>query len=75
MATRKPKAVKETTETEPKKAPTKKPAVKAVETIVYPRTVKGTHLTVIDHAPGKTELIWDDEALLQEVRAAIASVK
>ena len=44
------------------------------EAIVYPRVIKGTHLTVIDHAPGHTELVWDDDQLLKEVREAIASV-
>lgn len=55
-------------------APVKKTKKPASEVITYPRVVKGTHLTVIDHAPGQTELIWDDEQLLKEVREAIASV-
>ena len=33
--------------------------------------VTGTHLTVTTHPDGKTELKWDDEALLNEVRNAI----
>lgn len=36
-----------------------------------PTVVVGSHLTVITHPDGKTELLWDDEALLNEVRAAI----
>ena len=40
-----------------------------------PTVVVGSHLTVITHPNGKTELIWDDEALLKEVREAIASVE
>ncbi len=36
-----------------------------------PTVVKGSHLTVITHPDGHTELIWDDEALLNDVRAAI----
>lgn len=40
-----------------------------------PTVVVGSHLTVITHPDGKTELIWDDEALLKEVREAIASVE
>jgi hypothetical protein len=72
MATRKKKT--EVVETAPK-ARTKTKKTTIVETITYPRTVKGTHLTVIDHAPGRTELIWDDEQLLKEVREAIASVE
>ena len=39
---------------------------------VWPKVVKGRHLTVTTHENGKTELSWDDEALLQEVRIAIA---
>lgn len=41
----------------------------------FPYTIKGNHLTVTEYEDGRTELEWDDEALLQEVRAAIASVK
>ena len=33
--------------------------------------VKGSHLTVITDEMGKTTLIWDDEALLRDVRNAI----
>jgi hypothetical protein len=39
---------------------------------VWPKIVKGKHLTVTTYENGKTELFWDDEALLQEVRTAIA---
>jgi YD repeat-containing protein len=38
----------------------------------WPRVVRGSHLTVTTHQDGSTELAWDDEALLQEVRTAIA---
>jgi YD repeat-containing protein len=34
--------------------------------------VRGSHLTVTTHQDGSVELAWDDEALLQEVRTAIA---
>ncbi len=37
--------------------------------------VKGNHLTVTTFSDGSTKLEWDDEALLKEVREAIASVK
>ena len=37
--------------------------------------VKGNHLTVKKFPNGRTELIWDDEALLNEVKAAILSVE
>jgi hypothetical protein len=41
--------------------------------LVFPETkvVKGSHLTVTTHPNGKTTLEWDDEALLNEVKAAI----
>jgi hypothetical protein len=39
------------------------------------KIVKGNHLTVTTFPNGKTELVWDDEALLREVKEAIASVK
>jgi hypothetical protein len=36
-----------------------------------PTVVKGSHLTVTTFPDGRTELQWDDEALLSEVRNAI----
>lgn len=36
----------------------------------WPKIAQGTHLTVKTFADGRTELIWDDDALLSEVRAA-----
>lgn len=39
------------------------------------KIVKGNHLTVTTFPNGRTELVWDDEALLDEVRAAILSVE
>ena len=39
------------------------------------KIVKGNHLTVTTFPNGKTELVWDDEALLREVKEAIASVE
>lgn len=42
---------------------------------VWPKIVQGTHLTVKTFEDGRTELVWDDEALLNEVRAAIKSVE
>jgi len=38
------------------------------------KIVKGNHLTVTTFPNGRTELVWDDEALLNEVKAAILSV-
>jgi len=40
-----------------------------------PTIVKGNHLIVTTHLDGRTELEWDDDALLAEVRAALASVE
>lgn len=37
----------------------------------WPHVTKGSHLTVITHENGKTELHWDDEALIRDVKAAI----
>ena len=46
---------------------------KAKETL-EPKVVKGNHLTVTTHRNGKVELEWDWDALVKEVREAIASV-
>jgi hypothetical protein len=37
----------------------------------WPKIVKGSHLTVITHKDGKTELEWDDEALARDVHNAL----
>jgi len=44
-------------------------------TVVWPRVVQGSHLTVTYFEDGKSELKWDDEALTREVNDAILSVK
>ena len=49
-------------------------ATRKKKTVAGPSVVKGTHLTVTTFEDGSTKLEWDDEALLQEVREAIASV-
>jgi len=41
----------------------------------WPKMNQGSHLTVKTFEDGRTELIWDDEALLRDVREAIASVE
>ena len=41
----------------------------------FPKVVKGSHLTVTTYENGHTELKWDDEQLLKDVREAIESVK
>lgn len=40
----------------------------------WPKMQQGTHLTVKTYQDGRTELVWDDEQLLKEVREALASV-
>lgn len=40
-----------------------------------PTIVKGSHLTVTTYPDGKTELVWDWDALVNEVREACASVE
>jgi hypothetical protein len=36
---------------------------------------KGSHLTVTTYPDGRTELEWDDDALLNDVREAIKSAE
>ena len=38
------------------------------------KIVKGSHLTVTTYPDGRTELEWDDEALMRDVQEALASV-
>lgn len=57
----------------PAKKATPKPA--KVENITWPKITVGSHLTVTEFDDGRTILAWDDAVLLQEVRAAIASVE
>ena len=42
-----------------------------VDVGVWPKMQQGSHLTVKTFEDGRTELVWDDEALLNDVRAAI----
>lgn len=51
---------------------TKKTKKKDVEEVTV---VKGSHLTVTTYPDGRTELEWDDEALMRDVLEAIASVE
>lgn len=39
----------------------------------WPKMQQGSHLTVKTFEDGRTELIWDDEALMRDVREAIAN--
>ena len=41
----------------------------------WPKIDIGTHLTVTTYESGQTVLEWDDEALENEVKEAIASVE
>lgn len=43
--------------------------------IILPKVEKGSHLTVTTHPDGRTELLWDDEALLRDVRLAILTAE
>jgi hypothetical protein len=43
--------------------------------IVLPKVEKGSHLTVTTYPDGRTELEWDDAALLRDVQNAIASAE
>jgi hypothetical protein len=53
----------------------KKTKSKNVPSGGWPKISQGTHLTVKTFEDGKTELIWDDEQLLKEVREAIAGAE
>jgi len=50
---------------------TKKKLAEVTDAVI----VKGSHLTVTTYPNGRTELKWDDEALLRDVREAIAGVE
>jgi hypothetical protein len=54
---------------------TRKKKLENVPSGGWPKITQGTHLTVKTFEDGHTELIWDDEQLLKEVREACASVK
>lgn len=66
-------AIKKVKATVPDK--TTKPKAKKSSTGAWPKVVKGNHLTVTTFEDGRTELAWDDAALLEEVRAAIKSAE
>jgi hypothetical protein len=40
-------------------------------TDAWPKIVTGSHLTVTTYEDGRTELEWDHEALLRDVRDAV----
>lgn len=74
MATKKTKTITEVIDTLPnkRKAKIKQRAVELINSI---GVVKGSHLTVTTFPDGRTELLWDDDALLEDVRAAILSAE
>lgn len=41
----------------------------------WPKVNQGSHLTVLTYEDGRTELKWDDEALMRDVLEAIASAE
>lgn len=40
-----------------------------------PVVTVGSHLTVTRYPDGRTELVWDDEALMRDVLEALATVE
>jgi hypothetical protein len=54
---------------------TRKKKLENVPSGGWPKISQGTHLTVKTFEDGTTELIWDDEQLLKEVREALASAE
>ena len=41
----------------------------------WPKVTVGSHLTVTEYEDGRTELVWDHEALQRDVDEAIASLE
>lgn len=68
MTSSKTKAVKEKTTTKKTVAKQKSQVVKEM---LEPVVVRGSHLTVTTWPNGRTELKWDDDALLRDVQQAI----
>lgn len=50
---------------------TRKKKSEVTEEMLTPTIVVGSHLTVTTWPDGRTDLMWDDDALLRDVRAAI----
>jgi hypothetical protein len=50
---------------------TRKKKLENVDSGGWPKIQQGTHLIVKTFEDGQTELIWDDDQLLKEVREAI----
>ena len=72
MATKKTKPLVEVVERVSVKRQSKiKKRAEELANDVWPKITRGSHLTVNTFEDGRTELIWDDEALTREVRDAI----
>ena len=54
---------------------TRKKKSEVTSAMLEPVVVQGTHLIVTTWPDGRTELKWDDEALLKEVQQATATVQ
>jgi len=55
---------------------TKKPKKSIASTVsAEPTVTVGSHLTVTTYPDGCTELLWDDDALMRDVRTALASAE
>ena len=54
---------------------TRKKKLENVSSGGWPKISQGSHLTVKTFEDGRTELIWDDEALTRDVRNAILSAE
>ena len=54
---------------------TRKKKLENVDSGGWPKVNQGSHLTVLTYEDGRTELQWDDEALMRDVREALASVE
>ena len=52
-----------------------KTKTKKADTGSWPKVTVGSHLTVRTYEDGRTELEWDDEALMRDVQEALASVE
>lgn len=48
---------------------------KSKEVVLEPVVTKGSHLTVTKYPDGRTDLVWDHDALLREVQIATGDRK
>jgi hypothetical protein len=71
MVTHKEKTVKEYLDGRTPERKARSKNLKEKVLTMVPTMVQGSHLTVLTFPDGRTELKWNDEALLNDVRAAI----